>query len=69
VYCLQVITLLVDICILDYEVVCNCMIIVFHSSLPFACFIVMCVAFPLCNDHQFIDVSRCEKFLWSTGEW
>jgi len=23
----------------------------------------------LCDDHQFIDVSRCEKYSWSTGRW
>jgi len=42
---------------------------VFYSSLPFACLIVMCVDFSFCDDHQFIDVSICEKSSWSTWEW
>jgi len=29
----------------------------------------MCVVFSFCDDHQFIDVSRCEKSSWSTGKW
>jgi len=24
--------------------------------------------FYLCDDHQFIDSSRCERYWWSTGE-
>jgi len=42
VYCLQVITLLVDICILNYEIVCNCMINHFSAlAYPsvFVCFV------------------------------
>jgi len=31
------------------------------------CFVVW--FFSLCDDHQFIDVSRCEKYSWSTGRW
>jgi len=29
----------------------------------------VCVVFSFCDDHQFIDVNRCEKRLWSTGRW
>jgi len=42
--------------------------IVFYSSLPFllvVCFV--CVVFSFYDDHQFIDVSRCENSSWSTG--
>jgi len=41
---------------------------VFGSSLPFACLIVLCVVLLFCDDHQFIDVSRSERFSRSTGE-
>jgi len=68
VYCLQVITLLVDICILNYEIVCNCMINHFSVTLLFL-YVLSGVTFSFCDDHQFIDVSRCEKDSWSTGEW
>jgi len=27
------------------------------------------VVFSFCNDHQFIDVNRCENYSWSTGKW
>ena len=69
VYCLRVITWLVDICILDYEIVSDCMINHIHSSLPFLLFCVMCVVFSFCDDHQFIDGSRCENSPWSSGWW
>ena len=42
---------------------------VFGSSLPFACLIVLCVILLFCDDHKIIDVSRSERFSWSTGEW
>jgi len=29
----------------------------------------VCVVLSLCDDHQFIDVSRCEKHPWSSGWW
>jgi len=36
---------------------------------PSAC-LCSCVWFsPFCDDHQFIDVSKCEKPSWSTEEW
>jgi len=28
----------------------------------------MCGFFLFCDDHQLVDVSRCEKPSWSTGE-
>jgi len=54
---------------LDYEIVGKWMIIIFHSSLPFARLVVMCVVFSFCDEYQFIDVSRCENSSWSTGKW
>jgi len=39
---------------------------VFGSSLPFACLIFLCVVLLFCDDHQFIDVSRSERFSRST---
>ena len=69
VYWLKVITWLDDVCILDCESVYNCMINPFRSSLPFLLVYVMCVVFSFCNDHQFIDVSRCENSPWSSGWW
>jgi len=27
------------------------------------------MVFSFCDDHQFIDVSRCEKYSWSKGKW
>jgi len=32
------------------------------------CMSCMC-DFLFCDDHQIIDVSRCEKYSWSTGKW
>jgi len=29
----------------------------------------LCVAFSFCDDHQFIDVSKCENSSWSSGWW
>jgi len=31
-------------------------------------FIILCGFLP-CDDHHFIDVSRCEKYSWSTRKW
>jgi len=38
----------------------------FHPSLPFmfSCLCVSCVVFSFCDDHQFINVSRCENSWW-----
>ena len=36
---------------------------------PFVCCMFCGVDLSLCDDHQFIDVSRCEKYSWSTGRW
>jgi len=36
---------------------------------PVACLIVMCVVFSFCDDHQPVDLSRCENSLWSTRKW
>jgi len=40
----------------------------FGSSLLFACLIACMLFFYFCDDHQFIDGSRCERKSWSTGE-
>jgi len=31
------------------------------SSLPFSCWLLCMLRFYLCDDHQFIDGSRCER--------
>ena len=69
VYCLQVVTCLCDVCIKDCEYVYVFIDeMVFGSSLPFARLIVLCVILLFCDDHQFIDVSRSERFSRSTGK-
>ena len=56
-YWLRVITLLVDVCILDYENVCTCMMKSFSTiAYPLCLLYVLCVVFSFCDDHQFIDV-------------
>ena len=42
----------------------------FGSSLPLCCFCMfyMCGS-PFCDDHQLVDVSRCEEHPWSTWRW
>ena len=59
-----------DVCIIDWESVSDCMIkLFFCSSLPFCLLYVLSgVVFSLCDDHQFIDVSICEDYPWSTGK-
>jgi len=54
VYCLRVITRLVEVCIFDYENVWNRMIICFsYFSLPFLLVVCsVCVIFSLCDDYQ-----------------
>jgi len=70
VYCLQVITWLVGLCILNYKIVCNCMINHFPLWLTFLFVVCLaCVVLSFCNDYQFISVSRCEKSSWPTGKW
>jgi len=52
--------------VLDCVIACDC----FYSSLPCLLVWLSCMWFlSFCDDHQFIDVSRCENFLWSTGKW
>ena len=41
----------------------------FYSSLAFLFACVLCVVFSFCDDHQFIDVSRCGNSSWSSGWW
>ena len=69
--CLRVITWLVEVCIFDYENVCNHMIKCFsYSSLPFLLVVCsVCVVFSFCDDHQFLDGSRCENSSWSSRWW
>jgi len=38
------------------------------SSLPFSCWLFCMSCFYLCDDHQFIDGSRCEGWSWSSGK-
>ena len=55
---------------MDYEYVFDFFDeMVFGSSLPFACLIVLCVVLLLCDDHRIIDVSRNDMSPRSTGEW
>jgi len=35
---------------------------------PFACLVALYVIFRLCDDHQFIDVSGCERYSRSTRD-
>jgi len=66
----KVVTCLCDVCIMDCEYVSDFFDeMVFGSSLPFACLIVLCVVLLFCDDHQIIDVSRNERFSRSIGEW
>jgi len=64
----KVITCLDDVCILDCGVYLIAWWNLFGSSLPFACLIICMLFFYLCDDHQFIDGSRCERYSWSTVE-
>jgi len=43
--------------------------LLFALAYPFVCCMFYGVVLSLCNDHQFIDVSRYEKYSWSTGRW
>jgi len=62
-------TCLSGICTLDYENIFDCLITIFvGSSLPFPCWLLCMLLFYLCDDHQFIDESKCERYPWSTGE-
>jgi len=36
---------------------------------PFVCCMFCLCDFLFCYDHQFIDVSRCKKYSWSTRKW
>jgi len=40
----------------------------FGSSLPFLIWMSCMLSFNFCDDHQFIDGSKCERYSWSTGE-
>jgi len=55
-----------DVCILDGESISDCMIKIFLAlAYPLlVCFLCM-LFFYLCDDHQFIDGSRCERYSWS----
>jgi len=35
---------------------------------PFACLVILYVVLFFCEDHQFIDVSRCERYSRSIGK-
>jgi len=37
-------------------------------AFPFACLVALYVVLLFSDDHQFIDVSRCEEHLRSTGK-
>jgi len=56
---------------LDYEIVYNYMINYFSAlAYPSIVCCMSCVCgFLFCDDHQFIDVSRCEEHRWSTRRW
>ena len=41
-----------------------------YSSSPFLLVVsFVCVVFSFCDDHKFIDGSRCENSSWSSGWW
>jgi len=43
---------------------------IFGSSLSF-CYLLCVLLYGslFCDDHQLVDVSRCEEHPWSTGRW
>jgi len=41
----------------------------FTLAYPFFLFICSMCGFSFCDNHQFIDVSRCENSPWSSGWW
>jgi len=43
--------------------------IILCSSLPYFYCCVFCCDTLFCDDHQLVDVSRCEEHSWSTGRW
>jgi len=48
---------------------CDCLMNCFYSSLPCLLVWLSCMwFFSFCDDHQFIDVTRCERFSRSTWE-
>jgi len=61
-----------DVCIFDYESISDCMIkLLLALAYPSVC--LLCVLymrfFSFCNDHQPVDVSKCENYPWSLGWW
>ena len=65
----KVIACLDDICILDYEGIFDCMIkILLALAYPLLVWLLCMLFFYLCDDHQFLDGSICERYSWSTGE-
>jgi len=63
----KVITCLRDVCIIDCESISDCMIKPL-LALAYPSVFVVCPACGtlFCDDHQLVDVSRCEEQPWST---
>jgi len=58
-----------DICLLDYEGIYDFMIKIFLAlAYPLLVCLLCMLFFYSCDDHQFIDGSRCERYSWSTEE-
>jgi len=65
----KVITCLNDVCILDCESISDYIDEIFLAlAYPFLVWMSCMLFFYFCDDHQFIDGSRCERYSWSTGE-
>ena len=66
----KVITCLGDVCMLDYERIFDCIWWnLYGSSLPYLFVWFSCMLFfSFCDDHQLVDMSRCEKHSRSTGK-
>jgi len=70
VYCLRSHNMFGCYILFGCEMACDCLMNCFYSSLPYLLVWLSCVwFFSFCDDHQFIDVSRCERFSRLIGKW
>jgi len=59
-----------DVCIFDCEGISDCMIkLLLALAYPSVLLCVMLCGSLFCDDHQLVDVSRCEEHPWPTGKW
>jgi len=65
----KVITWLDDICVLDCDGISDCMINIFWALAYPSVVVCSAVWVLFCDDHQLVDVSRCEEHPWSIGRW